>query len=74
MGLVSRKPVFGGLQTTKGQMSDQPLCYSLFESTISKLATSEISIFYLVPVAEQAGLNLTLAETPKTGFLTSRPK
>ena len=36
------------------------------ESIISKLATSEISIFYLVPVAEQAGLNLTLSETPKT--------
>ena len=44
------------------------------ESTISKLATSEISIFQLVPVAEQAGLNLTLSETPKTGFLTSRPR
>ena len=37
------------------------------ESTISKLAKSEISIFYLVPVAEQAGLNL------KTGFVVTRP-
>ena len=43
------------------------------ESTISKLASSEISIFQLVPVAEQAGLNLTLSEIPKTGFVASRP-
>ena len=40
----------------------------LLESIISRLATSEISIFYLVSVAEQAGLNLSLSETPKTGF------
>ena len=33
----------------------------------------EILIFYLVSVAEQAGLNLTLSETPKTGFLALRP-
>ena len=46
--------------------SDQRLCYSLLESIISRLATSKIS------VAEQAGLNLTLSETPKTGFVTSR--
>ena len=26
-----------------------------------------------VPVPEQAGLKLTLSETPKTGFLTTRP-
>ena len=26
-------------------------------------------MFELVSVAEQAGLNLTLSETPKTGFL-----
>ena len=36
------------------------------------LATSKISIFYLVSVAEQAGLNLTLWEAPKTGFVMSR--
>ena len=44
------------------------------ESIISRLDTSEISIFWLVSVAEQAGLNLTLSVTPKTGFLTARPK
>ena len=26
----------------------------------------------IVPVAEQAGLNLTLSETPKTGFVATR--
>ena len=31
-----------------------------------------ISIFKLVSVLEQAGLNLTLSETPKTAFLTSQ--
>ena len=38
-----------------------------------KLATGEISIFKLVCVAEQAGLKLALSETPKTGFLATRP-
>ena len=45
----------------------------LLESIISKVATSEISIFLLVSVAEETGLNLTLSETPKTGFLATRP-
>ena len=40
---------------------------------MSKLATSEIWIFQLVSVAEQAGLNLNVSESPKTGFLTSFP-
>ena len=43
------------------------------ESIISRLVTSKISIFHLVSVAEQAGLNLTLSETLKTGFLPSQP-
>ena len=47
--------------------------FYFLESIISKLAMNEISIFLLVSVAEQAGLNLTLAETPKTGFLAVRP-
>ena len=45
----------------------------LLEIIISKLDTSEISIFLLVSVAEQAGLNLTLSETPKTGFVALQP-
>ena len=40
---------------------------------ICKLATGEISIFYLVSVAEETGLKLALSETPKTGFLATRP-
>ena len=37
------------------------------------IATSEISIFYLVSVAEETGLGPTLSETPKTGFIEGRP-
>ena len=40
----------------------------------SRLATSKIKIFKLVSIDEQAGLNITLSETLKTGFLSSRPK
>ena len=43
------------------------------ESIICKLATDVISIFQLVSVAEETGLNLALLDTPKTGFLTMRP-
>ena len=39
----------------------------VLESTISRLATSEISIFWLVSVAEETGLSLAFSETPKTG-------
>ena len=48
--------------------------FIFLEGTISELASSEISIFKLVSVAAQAGLNLTLSETPMTGFLATRPK
>ena len=43
------------------------------ESIIRKLASGEISLFQLVSVAEEAGLNLALSENPKTGFLATRP-
>ena len=43
------------------------------ESIISKLATGEISNFSLASVAEKSGLKLALSETPKTGFLATRP-
>ena len=52
---------------------DQRLCLSLIESIIYRLATSAISNFYLVSVAEETGLKLALSENPKTGFLASRP-
>ena len=41
---------------------------NILESIISKLATIGILIFYLVSVAEQAGLSMTFWETPKTSF------
>ena len=42
------------------------------ESIISKLTASEISIFWLISLAEETGLSLALSETPKTGFVASR--
>ena len=44
-----------------------------FEGTICKLDTGEISIFKRVSIAEETGLSFALLETPKTGFVTSRP-
>ena len=40
-------------------------------SIVSKLAPSEISLFYLVSVAEGAGFGMILSETLKTGFVAS---
>ena len=49
---------------------------SFLESIIRKLGTGELFILQLhvVSVAEQAGLNLTLSETPKTGFLATKTR
>ena len=44
------------------------------ESIISRLTTSEITIFKLVSVAEETGLKLASSETPQTGFVVTRPK
>ena len=48
-----------------------------FGIIICKLATGEISIFWLVSLAEETGLKLglklVLSEIPKTGFLAMRP-
>ena len=48
-----------------------PFIIHLLESIISKLYTSEDSIFWLVSVAEQAGLSLALSENPKADFAAS---
>ena len=45
----------------------------LYESSISKPATREISVSELVSEAEETGLSVGLSETPKTGFLATRP-
>ena len=46
---------------------------NFLKSIICKLAIGEILIFYLVSVAEETGLKLAFSETPKTGFLATRP-
>ena len=46
---------------------------SLLESNISILATSKISVFQLVSVAEETGFSLALSETRKTGFVMLWP-
>ena len=80
MGLDARKPVFRGVSNNKG--TDQPahpcspisaFVIRFLESTVYNLATSKISIFQLVSVAEEIGLSLALSETPKTGFLATMP-
>ena len=53
-----------------------PFVISLLERIISRfatLATSEIPIFKIVSVAEEAGLSIALSEIPELGFVTSRP-
>ena len=40
-------------------------------SIVFKLAPSEISLFYIVSVAEKAGFGMILSETLKTGFVAS---
>ena len=49
------------------------LVKSFLESIVCKLAAGEISMFQLVSVAEETGLKLALSDTPKTGFLATRP-
>ena len=71
MSLDLRKPDFVVCEQQRHRsacayvQSDQHLCYSL--SCFMK-----ISLFQLVSVAEQAGVNLTWLETLKTGLLLSR--
>ena len=70
------KPVFRGLRKTPVQtrVCAHPrrlisaCVIGLLESIISKLASSEFSIFQLVSVAVKTGLSLTLPDTPKTGL------
>ena len=46
---------------------------NFLESTISRLATGEISVFKLVSVAKQTGLDIPLSKIPKTDFLVLWP-
>ena len=45
----------------------------LLESIISRFATSKLSSFKVVSVAEETDLNLDVSKTPKTGFVAPRP-
>ena len=45
----------------------------VLQRILSRLAMSEILIFWLVSVAEENGLSLALSETPKIGFLATGP-
>ena len=49
--------------------SDQCIAIHLLNSIISKLAPSEISLFYLVSVAEKAGFGMIFSDALKTGFV-----
>ena len=48
--------------------------YTGFAAHVTQLATGKISLFQLVSLAAQAGLNITWSETTKTSFFVSRPK
>ena len=80
MGLDVRKPCLRWFANNKGadqQAHPRSLISAfvirLLESIISKLDTCEISIFYVVSVAEQADFGMTFSETPKPGFLATIP-
>ena len=82
MCLDARKPVFEVCEQQRCRPAcasaqiDQRLCHFLFgklESIMFKLATREISIFWLVSVAEQACLSLALSESLKTGLSRRGP-
>ena len=53
--------------------TDQPFDIGFGEIITSKLATSKMSIFKLVSVAEETDKNFTMSEIRKTGFLGTRP-
>ena len=55
-------------QRCRPAQSDQRLVFRFLESTISRLAANEISIFQLISVPEETGLSLALLQTPKDRF------
>ena len=78
MGLVARKPVFGGFfLTTQSQNSlriravwSAPLLFTFWKVSYVNL----LHLKFQFSVAEETGLKPVLSETPKTGFRTTRPK
>ena len=75
MGLDARKICLRGFANNKG--ADQPahpdslnsaLVIRLLDTIISRLATGKISTFWLVSVAEETYLNLTLSQNTVDRF------
>ena len=50
-----------------------PFVIRYLEGIVAKLAQCKIPLFSLLSVAEETGLSLALSETPKTGFVATRP-
>ena len=71
MSRVVRKPSFCICETKDAAV--QRLCFRYTDSTIPLLPKSEISSLCPSSVAVQPDLYKTWSETPKTGFLTTRP-
>ena len=77
MVLVPRTPDFVACENFKNKGADQPvqMCrlmstfvFHFLQSLQSRLASYKISLFKLVSITEQTGLNLTQSETLKTDF------
>ena len=67
-----RKPVFAICKQQRRRSACRLISAFVvrcLDSIIPLVSISEISSLYLASVAAQAGLSLTLSETPKTGFL-----
>ena len=83
LGLGARKPVLGGLRTTKAQTSlriravwSAPLLSAFWKVPYLSLlhAKFHFSSFFLASLCSWWDeLSLALSETPKTGFIASRP-
>ena len=58
-------------QQRSAQSDYSSLVICLLKLIIPKLATSDISLFPLVFVAKQAGLGMTMSESPMTCYLAS---
>ena len=71
MVLDARKPVFRAFANNTSLISTYII--KILESFICDLGLGEISIFKLVSVVRETGLNLILSETPKPGIVATRP-
>ena len=61
MGLVARKPVFGGFVNNKGADLISTIVIRLLDSIIFRLAIRKITIFQLLSETNQTGLRVALS-------------